>query len=370
MFVVVYHYALPILAEGPQALTNIAAAGYTAVGLFFLLSGFVLSYRYIDNDGRFLGSPRSFWLARLARIYPAYLAGLTLAAPFVIQASLKANPAPVAAAKLGINGVLALFLQQSWTPWTAWYWNTPGWSLSTEVFFYFCFPLLAPLAGRLVREQILLAMGVLWVIALSGPVLLSCLIPVAAQPPVGPLQLGVEVGPLFRLPEFLLGVLLGRLYVIRGVRRGTESWMMAAGVASLGLALAASPWIPRPLLSNGMLAPATALILLSLAPGRGIAGSVLSHKLFVRLGEASYSIYILQWPVAHAFGIPSGTDSALMFGTYAVALIGVSFLCLRWVEMPARRAILYRFGRPQGRKIQVRDMSEAHAVTVPEQQAG
>jgi len=369
-FVVIYHYAQPILSGSPNAVKNIGAAGYTAVGLFFLLSGFVLSYRYIDKDGHFLASPQSFWRARLARIYPAYLAGFALAAPFVIEASLRVNPLPVAAAKLGLNGVLALFLQQSWTPWTAWYWNTPGWSLSTEVFFYFGFPFLAPMASRLGYRQILPAIGLLWTVALFGPILLSCFRPVSAQPPMRPLQLAIEVMPLFRLPEFLIGVLLGRLYVLRGVRHGMENWMAAAGMGAVLFSLAISPAIPRPLLSNGILIPAAGLVLLTLASGRGFASFILSRQLFVRLGEASYSIYILQLPVAHAFGIPSGTASVALFTAYAATLTGLSFFCLYWIEMPARKAVLNRFGRTGVRNIQSCDQAQTHAPQITAQHAG
>ncbi len=95
-----------MLVGFPTVVERIASVGYTAVGLFFLLSGFVLSYRYLGRDGVFQGSRRFFWVARLARIYPAYLAGFLLAAPFVIAESLRVNTPVTAAAKLGLNGVL------------------------------------------------------------------------------------------------------------------------------------------------------------------------------------------------------------------------------------------------------------------------
>ncbi len=354
-FVVLYHYAPQLLSGFPAVLRNIGSAGYTAVGLFFLLSGFVLSYRYLEG-GSFRGSAQSFWIARIARIYPAYLVGFVLAAPFVIGASLRANSPATAAAKLGLNGVLTLGLVQSWTPWTAWYWNTPGWSLSTEVFFYLCFPFAAVFVCRLGRAQLLWAMALLWIVAIAGPAVLVSAIQPGQQPPLPIAQLAMEVSPLFRLPEFLIGVLLGRLYLIEGMaKQGTGGgWLVFFGLAALLAALAWSPLIPRPLLSGGLLAPATALVLYGLALGGGVVGSLLSHKGVVLLGEASYSVYILQWPVAHALGIESGAPSWLSFLVFSALLVAVSLLCLRWVEIPARRAILSRSKRSPGRVPQYR----------------
>jgi peptidoglycan/LPS O-acetylase OafA/YrhL len=64
----------------------------TAVTFFFVLSGFVLAYNHIVQSGDEAGSNpfsgpapcgmnvdvRTFWIARVARIYPAYLLALLL----------------------------------------------------------------------------------------------------------------------------------------------------------------------------------------------------------------------------------------------------------------------------------------------------
>lgn len=350
-FVVVYHYAPALFAHSPSAVRNLVASGYTAVGLFFVLSGFVLSYRYLEQGG-FRGTKRAFWVARLARIYPAYLAGFLLAAPFVIGASLAVNSLSAAAAKLSVNAVLALALLQSWTPFTAWYWNTPGWSLSTEVFFYFCFPLAAPLVCRLGRVQALIAIALLYIAAIAGPAALIWISQTAQAPPLPIPQLAIEVNPLFRLPEFLIGVLLGRVYLLRDrTRHPANQWLAPLGLAVVLIVLCAAPAIPRPLLSGGLLAPATALLIYGLADGTSLLEPLLSNPVIVRLGEASYSIYILQWPIAHALGVESGATSWLSFSSFAAALIVISLLCLKWAEIPARKAILSA-SRKSGRTAQ------------------
>src|SRR5579863_1305776 len=76
LHVVFYHYAVGLL---PYPLSSVAKNGYVAVGLFFVLSGFVLAYNYADRPMDI----RTFWTARFARIYPAYLLAFVLIAPAV-----------------------------------------------------------------------------------------------------------------------------------------------------------------------------------------------------------------------------------------------------------------------------------------------
>ena len=68
--VVIYHFAQPLFAGAAAPIRSLAGTGYIAVSLFFLLSGFVLSYSYLNRQGDMRGSRRGFWAARFARIYP------------------------------------------------------------------------------------------------------------------------------------------------------------------------------------------------------------------------------------------------------------------------------------------------------------
>ncbi len=60
--VVVYHFARPALYGWPAPLLNLAGSGYTAVSLFFLLSGFILSYSYLNGAGEMRGTRRAFYV--------------------------------------------------------------------------------------------------------------------------------------------------------------------------------------------------------------------------------------------------------------------------------------------------------------------
>lgn len=110
-----------------------------SVCFFFVLSGFVITYRYRNMDG--WKSVLQYFGNRLARIAPLYyLAGLTcLTVPCLIQFAVPSN----------VSLVAYLFALQDWftTADVGWFINPPAHSVSSETFFYFVFPLLL-LFGR------------------------------------------------------------------------------------------------------------------------------------------------------------------------------------------------------------------------------
>ncbi|SEU22304.1 acyltransferase family protein [Stigmatella erecta] len=338
LHVVVFHFGGVWFENLPGALQALSACGYASVGLFYVLSGFVLAYNYLTPEGGVKAEPRSFWAARLARVYPVYALALVLLAPTVIQGSLEANTVPVAAAKLLLGGLSALLLVHAWLPPVALYWNPPGWSVSVEAFFYAVFPFAAPWLGRLRRGQLWGAMGGFWLLGL-----LPSLVYLGLQVDGGLNVL--KFNPLLRLPEFLMGLVLGRLFLGESPSPRHSGALLAPAAAVLLLgAFAMSPSIPFVLLHNALLAPAFAALVYGLARGGGALGWVLSRPLLLRLGEASYALYILQYPVwkasqALAEAVAPWVDFRApkpLFAVYLGLLVGLSWLTYRWFEMPMR----------------------------------
>lgn len=340
MAVVIYHFGSTLALQWLAPIANVAHSGFVAVSFFYVLSGFVLSYSYVGPSGVMQGSRRSFWVARLARIYPAYLLAFVLAAPTNVIWSLSVNSVGTAIAKLAVGAISVLTLQQAWTPWSAWYWNYPAWSVSVEAFFYLCFPLLVSAIAKIRKRHLLPVMSALWLIGLVLPVVVST---VHQAPTSGNdrLAMAVEFTPLFRLPEFLVGVLLARLHA-GGVRLRSKwssiSTYLLAGAVVLTLAIGGRA-IPKLILSNGLLVPLFALLIMSLAEGKTLAAKGLSWAPLVLLGEASYGIYILQIPVSYVFRMPPPLQSVGILAAYLTLLIGVALLSWRFVEAPLRLRI-------------------------------
>ncbi|WP_426757141.1 acyltransferase family protein [Myxococcus sp. Y35] len=307
LHVVLFHFAAPCLGPAPEAVRNWVGSGYAAVGVFFVLSGFVLAWNYLDADGRMETSPRAFWAARVARVYPVYVLAFLLSAPTTIAASVAANGWTLASAKLAVGGLAALSLLQAWVPRLALYWNPPGWSVAVEAFFYALFPWLARALPRLRSSWLPLALCGTWALGLAPSLLYLGLLPDGPGPvdvaSAGMWLMVLKFSPLTRLPEFLFGVLLGVCFVRErqaGRGRGSGAVLAALGTLLLVAAGAAGERISYPLMHNALLAPASGLLVYGLARGGGALGWLLSRPVLVRLGGASYALYLLQYPVSEA----------------------------------------------------------------------
>jgi peptidoglycan/LPS O-acetylase OafA/YrhL/glycosyltransferase involved in cell wall biosynthesis len=334
--VVIYHFTGPALAGWPAPLVNIAGSGFVAVTFFFLLSGFILSYNYLNANGEMRGTKRSFYSSRFARIYPAYLLAFLLAAPTNIPWSLRANHLTVAIAKLFFGGALVLTLQQAWTPWTAWYWNFPAWSVSVEAFFYLVFPFVAWRIYRIRPSFCLLAACGLWIVSLCAPLALY-LVKASTGGPATHLQMAVEFTPILRLPEFLIGISLGRMFSSGStLSLGLSKAIFCLSAVAILAVLAQVITIPDPLLT-ALLIPLFAILIYAVA--EGAFKRALSLPLLVLLGEASYGIYILQIPVAYLLHVPPPHASLGVFAMYSASLLAISVFSLRFIELPLRSRI-------------------------------
>ncbi len=289
LLVALLHYAVFGLRDSPVWVQNIVASGYIGVPFFFILSGFILVYvSYATPMDR-----TRFWIRRIARIYPVYLLASILTGVTVIGVrGWNLNALEYSA----VFGGLSTGLIQSWIPGASGKWNAPGWSLSCEALFYLLFPILFM---RLVAARTAIVWGVL---AASG---IGCAMRISLFPTLESVwllhgtSLQVTLGsyltqfPPLAIPLFLLGMATGCLYH----RSVTVSPRLALPIAGLILVLMAvdsettflllkrDTWIT-------LLFPP---LVLSLAEVQMSDGPLKSFG--VLLGQASYGMYILQFPL-------------------------------------------------------------------------
>ena len=130
--------------------SNIFWRGYFAVDIFFLLSGFVISYSYSDRFKKItLKSYFSYIYSRFFRIYPVHIFVLLIFALFywVINLPLPDRCFPYDpdfdCNKYDVSSFIKnLFLIQSWDWFPLNSWNVVAWSISSEFFAYIIFPFL------------------------------------------------------------------------------------------------------------------------------------------------------------------------------------------------------------------------------------
>jgi peptidoglycan/LPS O-acetylase OafA/YrhL len=377
MHVVIFH-GEGLLTWTPPAVQSLIHQGYTGVSLFFVLSGFILAYNYLDPARDRPVDAAAFWSARLARIGPAYYLAFLLTLPLFLYFLVSTLPPLQASAKALFVAVPSFLLVQAWIPQTLAQLNAPGWSLAVEAFFYLLFPLVGIWLLRYQRRGLLAIIVALWILACIPPLLQLALRPEARgltllfslpawlQPPYSVWNGFFTAFPLFHLPQFLIGVAVGILfirrpagapapYLLRGVVGSTcaEAALLVLLVATW-LATSAG-WFSEALLNNGLLAVIFAPLLVVLAQGKGALSWLLSRPAVILLGEASYGIYIFQEPMkrwlqlaARGFGHPEWTMA--MFLVYVGVLIAFSVLVLQGEERlrPLLRARLARVlrGRP------------------------
>ncbi len=343
--------------------------GYSGVCLFFVLSGFILAYNYVSNSN--VVHKRVFWITRLARIYPLYVISLFSLAPLLISRSLTRNghndqhhlhALGNTISMLGAN----LLMLQAWWPRLMGGWNPPGWTLSVETFFYLTFPWIAlPLWKKAGTKSSYYLLAGIWLLAISIPGFHQWRVHFAGAWTNTDEMLTKM--PLLALPEFAFGIVVAR--ICYDIKRNSSAAMQArigsycTWVAIGGLvAIAFLPDNLRPsrvMINTGLLTPLYGAIMLGLALIKGPISRFFSQRWFTFLGEASFAVYLLHFPILWWFGFITSPKTPLsdfasikfpvndtpLYLAYLVVVLGTASLAFRYIETPARRAIMRRWGR-------------------------
>lgn len=294
---------------------------WTAVDLFFLISGFIFAHVYLRNDALKPGvSARDYAVARVARIYPLHLLTLFVVAAIVwAGAPLAPSFDGTAVAYDGYHFVLNLLMLQAAGIERTFSFNSPAWSLTSEFVCYALFFVLARAGGRW------LIAGVLLLVAVGVGAELGFL-PVPSRIARGLVGffLGVLLhryrAPLLRIPFPVIAVLSALTILIAPQLAGTR---INSGVV---MSLFAWPW----------------LVLVCLHPA---SHGVLTTKPMQFLGDLSYSTYLLHVPLALIFLTMNGgqyfriEQFYWLVPIYIGTLLILGSLSFRWFETPARRRI-------------------------------
>ncbi|CAF0886564.1 unnamed protein product [Adineta steineri] len=208
--------------------------GFAGVVLFFCLSGFVMVWTYGDCEFKSAKCYWSFIGRRAARLFPLYYFSLFLSIYDIRCVWSKDEPCTKTNV---IFIVLTLFNVQTWVPYNfgTHLWNKPIWSVQTEWFFYLVFPFLlrliryflntsqiSLLTNRNDKKKALRRLYLMWFLVLCMSVIP---LPFQFRPPeegelkriADPYDLTIilYISPLTRIPEFLLGVLTGMIFILK-----------------------------------------------------------------------------------------------------------------------------------------------------------
>ncbi|MFM0414777.1 acyltransferase family protein [Paraburkholderia aromaticivorans] len=308
------------------------ADGPTAVSYFFCLSGFVMALTNAPN--RFLTD--KYWLARFARIYPVYLIALVWFS--TVQ--------PITGKAWALN----LLLINSWVPGYSLSGNPPGWSLATEVAFYFSFPIFIRfLTDARLKRATIFAIA-FWIASMAAHrAIYLDLYPTHPFP--SPVHDILFYWPVFHFGEFFLGAVVGAWFKRLAIMPSGAFDFSALASAFLIYTLIAlkgelgTMGFPTSGYANGLLAPLILVFIYSLPRAKGAWARMFEWKPLLVLGEASYVMYLFQIPLLVCFlrfDLPAwaGVTSTLgTIGLYVASLIAISLIAWAAIEEPMRNFI-------------------------------
>jgi peptidoglycan/LPS O-acetylase OafA/YrhL len=151
-------------------------------------------------------------------------------------------------------------------------------------------------------------------------------------------------GALLHAPSFLFGAAAGQL-MLQLRARPAARWLARSSALALFTVVAVlslGPRLPFLALFNGLIMPLFAWLLVGLSIAPSPAARLLGDQRLVLLGEASYGVYILHWPIhdilvrAARAAVRMETPGRRFIAVYVAVTIAASLLTYRFVEAPAR----------------------------------
>lgn len=324
--------------------TDYFQIGYFGVYIFFILSGFSMWYVYAGREMT-PGLMRHFFVARVARILPLYVAVCLLATAARVYEQGLVSVTNAAFAQRFLFNVTMLFGlatpgKTSIVP--------GGWSIGIEWVFYIVFPLLLLFTRRLsVMVALLVASLVLNQVIVYGL--------------LGEASMGGQWNHYTQFPTFLVyffaGIAVAMVYGRLQQRPGgaalpfpDSQWLCRlVPLSALALIMSYPSETGEAYLMGGHVA-----LLIAVAMG-GVFFAAFARpqgwekKLYRFLGDISYSTYLLNFFVYHMVDVVlkavyPAHDVTLTIWLAMIGSVIAAYASYRFFEMPARSWINRKFG--------------------------
>ncbi len=310
--------------------------GYLAVDFFFALSGFVLMLTYADRL-RAGWSVKHFVAVRLIRLYPLYLVGLLIGAGYILLHHARGGANWQHEMICGLP--LGLMMLPSPCSHSLFPQNVPAWSLFFELMANIA---MAAVLVRLSRIQ-LLAVAV---VANIGLILTVALMSHSAAAldaaryglPVsdgGPTWPGFGIGVLRTATAFCWGGVIAQWPAKQ--RRTTTilaplACMVLVGLLMVDLPASNKVWFDLAFMT--LAGPGLVWL------GQRIEPNVVWARPAAYVGEVSYALYAINMAFSRVyanFAEKHLLPQFLLVVLYLGALSALSWLCVRYLDMPMRR---------------------------------
>lgn len=342
LLVVVFHFEIVLVLFLPRDISRFFSKCYLMVDLFFIMSGFIIYHVYGEffKQNIHATSFNKYIRARLARVYPLHIFTLILTIILVISAHFKWDEF------FNLHAIPThVLMLQSFGLHSIYTWNVPAWSISAEFAAYIIFPLFA---------------FMLYKFRIAAPVVISaiivfiyCLLAFKLSKANGTtsaynLDQTYDYGYLRGIAGFLAGGLIYQLYL-------KKMFLILKNDAILVILFVLLFTCLHFGVTDLVFIPVFLLLVLSAAYNTGRVKRFLDTRILQWLGDISYSVYLMQFPLMllviallprmgiswngpYSLHLPYW-QAALCCIVFLAALIGISALSYQFIERPFRKLI-------------------------------
>jgi peptidoglycan/LPS O-acetylase OafA/YrhL len=321
-------------------LSDLLENGVHGVHIFFVISGFCLTWAFSGPKGKSLRefSMRAFFKHRFTRLAPAYYSVLALSAlPVFLAAYVKMGSIPE---KFWSDLFAHVFFVHNLNIHHVSGFNMALWTIALQLQFYLFFPIFLLLLFRWGPWGLTL-------VVLAAEVLYRLWV-WSSLTTEWPLNYLMAYAPPGRMFEFVSGMALAnlirnRLLCFESVRTKYLSLFLLVTSGLLAWQLSRVAGRLHPAVDVLWAVCISAGIALAFAPG--IWRRIMESDLLRFCGVCSYSIFLVHHPIGlwlhHHFyfegHIPLLARLAIM-GAYVPLMIGLGWICYQWLEKPFLRS--------------------------------
>ncbi len=326
LWVAFYHLIPQFMHTAPLWVIELAGLGYLAVDFFFVLSGFVIAMTYQKQLALYPSKQNlcSFYIKRIARIYPLHIAVMLLYLAIPIAYFVTGRELPAGGHYDVTNYFMSLLLINNWGFSQVLSWNVPSWSISAEFASYLAFPIVAIYLHR-VRSRLF---SLLAIVICSGSI-------AYLDSQKGATNIGAfipDLGVWRCLFEFLLGVVVFSLFREGFFEQYTKKFLLLTMLflllIGLGLDVPNYSWIPLFM-----------MIFVCFFISLELDTNVKVPRFFIWLGNISYSVYLIHYITKDIMKLFLETEQASWewLSVYFVIVLGGSHCLYHYYELPAKR---------------------------------
>ncbi|UZT97136.1 acyltransferase [Chryseobacterium fluminis] len=317
--IVIFHFGHNTFFYENDYINFIISHANIGVSYFFILSGFIMVIAYNNKSINAF----DYYKNRFARIYPMYIFALLL----FLTISDNNSKTLILYHILGI---------QSWIPGFPLTLNMPGWSISVEIFFYSLFPLIFYFLKKYTFKTVSIAIITFWIIS---QLFTHFFLMYFYEGYPSKSHDFVFYFPVIHLNEFLIGNLSALFFLTKIKVKNYDILIIIFVLITIIIFKFTSLQ-----LHNGLLAVTFAPLIILISANNGYITKIFNNKILHYLGEVSYSLYILQYPV-HVimekacihYHIP--TNNLQFFSIFVLVLLIFSAISYELIEKNARRLI-------------------------------